>query len=367
MTAADQVPERPRTRRLARALLRDALLVILALVLLEAGLRRLDPRYRQHLFDADFSGGFPVALNAQGFRGPELPSGRKPGEFRLLALGDSTTFGTGVAWEEAWPQAGGRKLAETLGRTVTPINAGVPAASLQDLRFAVKGAWGETRPDAVVLAVSANMVSFGWIRREREGAMPVHVLPSDELRASRSYQVKTGARRLWSRSCLPSFFLLNGERAMYALGLQDHLVDATAPYGAMLAHGWRQVGLDPAIGESAWGLFERDLAALRDAVGARGAKFYVTTIPCRFMLTEDRGDNEKFVPRKRLTVVPSERVERICSGLGIPVIDGAAALREARAADGSASLYLQADYAHLDPAGHRALGEAVARRMAKDY
>lgn len=351
---------------IVRRLLRDALILLVVFGGLEAGLRAADPRYRQHLFDADFTGGFPVAVNAQGFRGPDVAAAKRPGELRVLALGDSTTFGTGVPWEDAWPQAGGRRLAETLKRTVTPINAGVPAASLEDLTFAVNGAWGETKPDAVVLAVGANMVSFGWIRRERDAALPVHVRPSDEQLASRGYRVKTAARRAWSRWCVPSFLLLNGERATYALGLRDHRIDAAAPYGAMLAHGWRQVGLDPALAEHAWGRFERDLARIRDAVRARGARFYVTTLPCRFMLTADRVDNEKFVPRNRLTIDPVERAERICAGLGIPVIDAAGALRQARA-DGKGPLYLQSDYAHLDAEGHRALGDAVARRLAKDY
>jgi hypothetical protein len=357
----------PWTGRWKRVLLRDALIAVLALVVLEAGLRRVDPRYRGHLFDAEFSGGHPIAVNSAGFRGPELPAAKRPGELRLLALGDSTTFGTGVAWEETWPERSGRALAQALGRTVTPINSGVPAASLEDMTFALNGPWGGTRPDDVVLAVSANMVSLGWIRREREAAVPVHVLPSPETTASRGYRLKTSARRLSSRFCLPSFVMLNGERAMYAIGLQDHRIDAEAPYGPMLAHGWRQVGLDPTLAEMAWSRFERDLARLRDAVQARGARFWVTTIPCRFMLTSDWSDNEKFVPRERLSVVPSERVERICAGLGIPTIDAVKALREARSASGgSAPLYRQADYVHLDAEGHRALGEAIALRIAKD-
>lgn len=73
---------------------------------------------------------FLVSTNPLGLRGPE-PSSRGP---RVLAVGDSVTFGWGVADEEAWPA----RLSALLGLEV--LNAGVPAQ----------------RPDAIAAWTAAN-------------------------------------------------------------------------------------------------------------------------------------------------------------------------------------------------------------------
>ena len=62
---------------------------------------------------------FSVSTNAQGFRGPELQETKS--STRILCLGDSVTFGWGVAQEESYPAL----LAQSLSLEV--INAGVPA------------------------------------------------------------------------------------------------------------------------------------------------------------------------------------------------------------------------------------------------
>jgi hypothetical protein len=85
-----------------------------------------------------------VATNSFGLRGPEV--GPKRG-LRILALGDSFTFGVGARQEETWPA----RLGKILGAEV--LNAGAPGFGVPD---AV--AWYESHgkaldPDVVVLAV----------------------------------------------------------------------------------------------------------------------------------------------------------------------------------------------------------------------
>ena len=43
-------------------------------------------------------------INSLGFRDRELTAAKVPGEYRILCLGDSFTFGTGVPLEDAWPR-----------------------------------------------------------------------------------------------------------------------------------------------------------------------------------------------------------------------------------------------------------------------
>ncbi|MCA8951775.1 MAG: hypothetical protein KDE27_19860 [Planctomycetes bacterium] len=52
-------------------------------------------------FDAD--GCIDVHHNSLGFRDEEFPIAKPAGEFRVLAIGDSFTWGNGVRAEDAWP------------------------------------------------------------------------------------------------------------------------------------------------------------------------------------------------------------------------------------------------------------------------
>jgi lysophospholipase L1-like esterase len=340
-------------RRVLRILLRDAALLAALLALAELAVRTADPRYRGHRFDAEATGGHPLALNARRLRGPDVPAARAPGELRVLALGDSTTFGTGVAWDAAWPARCGEAL------RATALNTAVPAASVADLATAVDDSGVDLSRDAVVLAASGNMVALSWIRRGRPPAAPEY----PRLGGSGRGLLGDVRRRLYDLA-LPSFLTLNAERAMYWIGLKDHRLDPAAPYGALLAHGWRQLDLDPAVAEEAWAAFEADLARLRDRLGAKDVPLWVTFIPARFTLSDAASDNEKAVPRARLTIDPCARTAEACRRLGLRYVDARAALRDARRAAPGRPLYRQADYTHLDEDGHRAVGEAVARAVA---
>lgn len=67
--------------------------------------------------------GVPVRISSRGLRDREFANEAPPGTLRLLALGDSWTFGVGVAREETWP----KRLEAILGRdrSIEVLNAGV--------------------------------------------------------------------------------------------------------------------------------------------------------------------------------------------------------------------------------------------------
>jgi lysophospholipase L1-like esterase len=349
--------------KVLRILGRDICLILLGCGIIEGFLQVTGGGTgRPQLFDADFTGGKPYAVNGQGLRGPEVPRDKQPGELRMLGLGDSTTFGTGVGWEETWPTQCAKELTATLRHEVRGINAGIPATSLKDMGYAMDHAWGDLHPDVVVLVVSGNLMSLSWIRREETGGMPAHELPPS---GSLAYKIKTAINRQFRYLRLPGLLMQMSERASYFIGLSNHAINPDAPYGPMLAHGWRQPGLDPALVDQAWNLFERDLGVLRDRVRARGAHFYVASLPARFMLSKKLSDNEKAVPLHRLSVVPGARVLEICRRLAVDAIDLTESLGEAAAARGE-SLYNPLDYTHLSPYGHRIAAGAIAKLMLRD-
>jgi lysophospholipase L1-like esterase len=106
-------------------------------------------------FDAD--GAVVYATNALGFRDEEFAVEPSAGELRILALGDSFTFGLGVPLASAWPQVLEESLRADLGpRPVEVIVAGWPNTAPQDY-----AAWCiedglAFRPDVVVLGLCLN-------------------------------------------------------------------------------------------------------------------------------------------------------------------------------------------------------------------
>jgi lysophospholipase L1-like esterase len=99
----------------------------------------------------------PATINSQGLRGPALRSLRDGSSLRVLCIGDSITFGYGVADEAPFPRQLEHLLHKAMPeRDVEVINAGVQRYfTYQEIDFLrLKGR--QLRPDIVVLAVYSN-------------------------------------------------------------------------------------------------------------------------------------------------------------------------------------------------------------------
>jgi lysophospholipase L1-like esterase len=99
--------------------------------------------------------GVEYRTNASGFRDREFAP-KAPGAFRILAVGDSVTFGFREAAQEAFPQQLERRLADRPGSSIEVFNLGVAGYNaLQEVRLL------ETRglalqPDLLLLAYVMN-------------------------------------------------------------------------------------------------------------------------------------------------------------------------------------------------------------------
>lgn len=162
-----------------RKLLLFAVSLVLSLLFAEgalrltgiAGARRGSPwfaggNHPRFLFQPDAEGGYALR---PGFHGRELAPGREfdvpvavdrsglrdhdhsaPSRPRLLALGDSMTFGEGVTAEEAWPAV----LERALG--VRVYAAGVPGFASSQMRASLRRLLPRLQPDLVVVALSPH-------------------------------------------------------------------------------------------------------------------------------------------------------------------------------------------------------------------
>jgi GDSL-like Lipase/Acylhydrolase family len=113
-------------------------------------------RPRWDYFDA--TGSITFDFNSLGFRDREFSAAKPPGEYRVLAIGDSFTFGLGVRLEDSWPQQLERELAAVRGTPVEVINAGFTnrSATTEDFAPWVESDGIALQPDVVVLGFCLN-------------------------------------------------------------------------------------------------------------------------------------------------------------------------------------------------------------------
>ncbi len=100
--------------------------------------------------------GAPVEINSRGLRGPEIGP-KPPGGVRIALLGDSHTFGWGVAWQDTFGERLAARLTEQAnGREIEVLNLGVPGYnSVQEVRTFER--WiDELSPDYAVIHYVGN-------------------------------------------------------------------------------------------------------------------------------------------------------------------------------------------------------------------
>src|SRR4029077_6705443 len=89
-----------------------------------------------------------IHINRAGLRGSEIDA-KRGGTFRIVAFGDSFTFGIGVAEDDTFPVALGRALGGD--DNVEVLNGGVPGYNLFQETRALAARAAAFEPDLIVL------------------------------------------------------------------------------------------------------------------------------------------------------------------------------------------------------------------------
>lgn len=150
--------------------------VCLALLVLEVAIRLVAPQNIRFFDDSDLRLnawefipharhdsyiGVPVQINNVGLRGHDIAVPKPDGVYRIVALGDSITFGYGVPNEKTFPQDLERLLNQNLVTSVhyEVVNAGVPGTGLSYYEYFVRKRASHLNPDLILICMALNDIT----------------------------------------------------------------------------------------------------------------------------------------------------------------------------------------------------------------
>ncbi|MEZ6186012.1 MAG: GDSL-type esterase/lipase family protein [Planctomycetota bacterium] len=294
--------------------------------LFDPGIFRSDPELRWALVP-DYRGVYrndteltPTRTNPEGFRGPAWSTRAAR---RIVALGDSCTFGMGVADEDAYP-AQLAALLRARGEDAAVFNLGVMGYDTHQEAALLARALAPLTPEAVVL---------GWLPNDASDPAapdPTHVRAGYLVEDDADYAawVARRERRGLNHSLTYRVLRVRAKQLGTALGASRDT--------------WTSDWLDaPTLAPSL-----ASLSRIHALCAAAGARLVVVLFPRREEVDDPSHDLAHYA-----------RVRAHVEALGATVIDLPHAWRQARP---PGELYRPRDNTHLAPAGYA----DVARRVA---
>jgi len=313
---------------------------------------RLQPGFRGTVSNrVEFNTRF--SINRQGLRGPEIGA-KRSGSLRILALGDSFTFGVGAREGETYP-ARLQEILRSRGVRSEVLNAGAPGFGVPD-EVAWFQRWGWTlEPDVVLVTVFVG----NDLQDASPGGPPVRVVDGALVVGGEGRSV---SRWLYYHSHL--FVLLKtsalGVPLRRLLGLPEPLEtrELRAEFELYEKHGASTVIRQ--------GLAASDQAVAGLARSTGGARALAVLIPSLIQVDSSRWraglkrfglDPARFDPMR-----PNALLQEIFTRHGVTVLDltetFAASIRHGQ------RVYYPIDQ-HLTPAGYRLVAETVADALVR--
>jgi hypothetical protein len=264
-----------------------------------------------------------VRRNAEGFRDGPFDVPKIPGVRRILVLGDSFTFGDGIAdARDLWPEVAERSLAEK-GLRVEVFNAGIPGTNTSwQLDLLRTRGWGWS-PDRIVVGFVPNDPEPPGANRDVIPArlnpplLPIGALDTVLTRSSYAYA--------WLRGQKNALLERFGLKETYA----EYVASLYRP------------GPD-------WDRFVAAASALVAEARERGVPITVAVFPLFHGLEADPFREEL------------DRVVALFAREGAEVVD----LRETYRGIPTSELWIAPGDAHPNERAHRLAGEAVASALA---
>jgi len=335
-----------------------------------------------------------VRINARGLRDREIGYDNPTSAFRVLSLADSFGESLQVSLEQNYSKQLETQLAQSLGKPVEVLNAGVGGWGTDQEAIFYMAEGFRYNPDVVLLAFfigNDTVNNYGPLEIERNGGRqqkqffslsPTGQLIPPPVEANAAVQSSTPVTATTAQP--PLLWVADGLwqwSALYRF-VMPHLRDIPAVVqrvgGSGILGGEAVIRAHnpatpvnlfiyqtppPAEFEAAWSLTEAIIAGLRDEVNKRGDRLAVVLI----------GAPEQVYPELWLQTVarnpqmqainwdleaPNRRLARFLQRENIPCLDLLPVFRQAAAQPGAVPLHLKHDQ-HWTAAGHRLAATAI--------
>lgn len=272
----------------------------------------------------------PVHVNSQGIRDRDYPLARSPGAPRVLALGDSQTFGSGLLLSDTWPKQLEARLRELDPGTPWEIlNGGITASDTWQHEHILERLTQAYEVDMVVLGFYTNDVSPRPWRAPRKLSSAAR---TNTLSKRVGYLAKRSAvlTALWQARAP----LLAWTRPETGPDRESRVVSGD---------------LDPET-ESNWEQVETSLKAMKARTREIDADFLLLILPRRDQINGSTPG-----------LAYQNRIIEIARKLEIPAVDALAPLRDAYQSAGD-SLFIPWD-GHNSASANATIAEHVAPRI----
>jgi len=286
------------------------------------------------------------SLNRFGFREADFPVQRPDGETRILCLGDSITFGYGLAAESAWPKILEKGLQDLSAERIFCINAAGNAATTHEaLTLYGEHARG-FGASTVVLGFCMNDVR---LKQHRNGGSRAGL----ERRGS---GLSAWRYRLRKSYLFSAFDILTAEtvkRRLYPLSGTSWI--EAHPYQL------NSLGMTTESAQ-AWRDTLASLDSLYRQVTAEGSRLVVAAFPYQFQISDLAADNSYRIDKTRFAVDPFDRLQTFCAERNIPYVNLQAVFTSARRAMLEKRLAwneLYIDYWHPNAAGQALAAHSI--------
>ena len=263
----------------------------------------------------------PMRTNSLGLRDEEFSVEKEQGAFRILALGDSVTFGWGVEAEETYVEQIEDMLnARFSSRQFEVINAGVPGRDTpNELEYLQQ----------VGLSYDPDLVTVGWVVNDVQGARAVTLL-----------NAPIPFKRLLEKSAL-YVFLRNTIRRGLAYGITNIRYDQKAADKEQVT----MLESDTPATQAAWVENLGYLEEMARITRQKGIPLVLVIFPNSFQLEPEYSD-------ARIQAILKEFAETN----SVSVVDLLPAFKR-ESQSGTVPLFLPDS--HPNPKGHRVAAEEI--------
>ncbi len=353
------------------------------------------PLSHQEFASVDFT--YVVETNSLGIRDREVEKPKKADHYRIIAVGDSYTYGWGVNIEDTWL----RRLEQRIslnGRTVETVNLGKPGTGPPFYAEITRTVVPLLEPDLILVGIlqGNDIASSGAEGLEQVGSglirwtrllYPNFVRTVEMMQLSRSLEKRTQERppekttaednARWSANTAKEFYekMTAEEKERFAqldTEVKQAFFDGMLnPYMIDLALKNKHIYTLTLKPEDPWiqqciGNMAKALQIIKSVANQSGARVAVVSIPDGPYVNEVAWKNIQrvgfdVVPEMLTSEAPDKVIQMACEKAGMPCFTVSEAFRERRQ---EPDLFFTLD-GHLTAKGHQLLAETLAPKLQK--